>query len=177
MEQLHHQHDDRCANPRNYLPVSPQGPPHGFHPKMNIYTNLSEKNIYFKILQKKIYILKFQKKITKIKSPLDDSDSGPAARFQTPKIFWVIIFMTEQLVYASCSQAQAGVQWLATPLSQHGPYWARLQGLIKSLNSALHGFEPTTSRSLAQCYTPKPTGWCVFSPDSCIYTPKHVKLS
>jgi hypothetical protein len=59
-------HDDRCAIPRNYPPVSPQGSPHGFSPKMNIYTNLSEKNIYFKILQKKIYILKFQKKITKI---------------------------------------------------------------------------------------------------------------
>ena len=58
--------DDRCAIPRNYLPASPQGPPHGFGHKMNIYTNLSEKNIYFKILQKKIYILKFQKKITKI---------------------------------------------------------------------------------------------------------------
>ena len=55
--------DDRCHNPRNYPPWAP---PHGFNPKMNIYTNLSEKNIYFKILQKKIYILKFQKKITKI---------------------------------------------------------------------------------------------------------------
>ena len=58
--------DDRCVIPRDYPPVSPQGSPHGFSPKMNIYTNLSEKNIYFKILQKKIYILKFQKKITKI---------------------------------------------------------------------------------------------------------------
>ena len=42
--------DDRCANPRNYPPASPQGSPHGFDPKMNIYTNLSEIYMYIKIL-------------------------------------------------------------------------------------------------------------------------------
>ena len=44
--------DDRCANPRNYLPVS-----HGVPPMV-----LAPKWIYIQIYQKKIYILKFYRK-------------------------------------------------------------------------------------------------------------------
>jgi hypothetical protein len=74
--------------------------------------------------------------------------------------------------------AQTGVQWLATPLSQPGPYWTRLQGVIKSLNSALHGIEPTTSRSSIRRLHPPIHGGCDnLSPNCGIYAPEHVKMS
>ena len=76
--------------------------------------------------------------------------------------------------YASTLSAQTGVQWLATPLSQADPYWTRLQGVIKPLNSALHGIEPTTSRSSAQRLDHQTTVVVFISLQMCVYILKNI---
>ncbi len=81
---------------------------------------------------------------------------------------WVIIFMSEWTGYASSLKAQAGVQWLATPLSQPDPLWLASWGWPsptilppQGLNQQSHDYQPNAS-------TTKPCGWWNFM-SKCVY--------
>ena len=94
----------------------------------------------------------------KLKPHIDDSHVGHCIRI--PKKIDVVLLT---IIYA-----QVWFQWLATPLSKLDPLWALFQGLIKFLNSALHGIERTTSRSSANAFTTNPQWLCQFH-SKCVY--------
>ena len=96
-----------------------------------------------------------------------------------PKCFWVIIFMTEQLGYASCSlyahdrgsmgdqSTVSGMSYICSP-----PRGGQSRGFCSI------GIEMRTSRSTVHRLHPPNHGGCDnFSQNVCIYSPEHVKIS